>query len=437
VDSNTLRTLVNPEEGWVDRRIFWDRSVYEIELERIFARCWVFVAHESQLPAPGDFLTTFMGEDSVIVSRDRRGEIGVFLNSCPHRGNRVCFADAGRARAFTCNYHGWSFGLGGELLAVPEEELYAATPGFRKADLGLRRARVGSYKGLVFATFDPEAPSLEDYLGDFRWYLDIILDNDEGGSELVGGVIRSRMACNWKLPAENFAGDSYHAPWTHASGAHAAFDGGAVRINQAESFHANVHGHGLEFGLDFIGNAATMKDRRVIAYMKERRAAVEARLGVLRTRMWGSVSSGNVFPNLGYLPGYFTLRTWIPRGPHEVEIHVWSLVNRNAPDEVKEGFRTGVMRAFSPAGILEMDDGENWEHSTGVNAGYVTRRERLHYGLGLDSEIDHPELPGRVYAGQINDANQRAFYQRWLDLMTTPRWADVPDRSRRPAMAPS
>lgn len=98
--------LLDLENGWIDRRIFFDRDIYEAELERIFARCWLFVAHESQIAAPGDFLTTYMGEDAVIVARGRDRSINVFLNSCTHRGNRVCFAEAGRARSFVCNYHG-------------------------------------------------------------------------------------------------------------------------------------------------------------------------------------------------------------------------------------------------------------------------------------------------------------------------------------------
>lgn len=424
-----LRSLVNLDEGWVSRRIFWDREIYELELDRIFSRSWLFVGHESQLEGAGSFLTTSMGQDAVIVARNRSGDIEVMLNSCPHRGNRLCFADAGKSRSFVCNYHGWAFGLSGELLGVPEEQIYSASPRFDKGKLGLRKARVATYLGLIFATFDETAPSLDDFLGDFRWYLDIMLDSSSAGTELAGGVIRSVMACNWKFPAENFAGDSYHAPWTHASGAFAAFDGGSVRINQADSFHANVNGHGLEFGLDGIGNAATMRDPVVLDWMRERQAGVASRLGALRSKMWGSVSSGNVFPNLGYLPGYFTLRTWVPRGPHEIEIHVWSLVNSDAPEAVKDGFRRGVMRSFSPAGILEMDDGENWEHSTATNAGIVTRDERLHYGLGLESEIEHDELPGHVFIGQMNDANQRAFYRRWLDLMCAEEWSAVPDRA--------
>ena len=98
--------LVDIKEGWVDRRIFCEQDIYEQELYRIFARSWLFVAHDSQIPNPGDFLTTTMGEDGVIVSRQKDGSVKVFLNSCPHRGNKVCFADAGNARRFTCNYHG-------------------------------------------------------------------------------------------------------------------------------------------------------------------------------------------------------------------------------------------------------------------------------------------------------------------------------------------
>jgi ethylbenzene dioxygenase alpha subunit len=75
-----------------------------------------------------------------------------------------------------------------------------------------------------------------------------------------------------------------------------------------------------------------------------------------------------------------------------------------------------------------MDDGENWEGNTVTNRGFVTRHEKLHYGCGLSRRIEHPDLPGIVYAGQYNDANQRAFYQRWADLMNADSWADVPQR---------
>lgn len=426
--NDELLALSGLDDGWLDRRVFWDRDVYELELERIFARCWLFVAHESQLPKPGAFITTWMGEDNVLVVRRRDGSIGAYLNSCPHRGNRVCTAEVGTARGFVCNYHGWSFGLDGGLTGVHESAAFGREPGFDRSRLGLTPvAQLDTYKGLVFATFDPGAPPLSDYLGDFAFYLDVILDNDEGGTEFAGGSIKSVLGCNWKIAAENFAGDALHAGWTHASGAEAMLGRGVPDLGaeDAESYHVNANGHCWEFNLDGVGNAATLGDPRVVAYLRDHEKRFAERLGDLRARMVGSISSVNVFPNFSFLPGQNTFRTWQPKGPHRTELHTWVLVNRNAPQEVKDAWRKGAMMTFSPSGVFEMDDGENWELATRSNAGVVTRKQRLYYGLGSGTAIEHPELPGNVHRGQINDANQRAFYRRWSQLLRARAWDEA------------
>lgn len=417
-DAADIRSLVDLEGGRIDRRVYWDDAIYRLELERIFARCWLFVAHESQVAKPGDFLTTYMGEDGVIVTRGEDGTIGVFLNSCTHRGNKICLAEAGNRRRFTCNYHGWTFDAKGALVGLPQEEIYRKTcPGFDKADLGLRRARVESYKGLVFATFDDQAESLDQFLGDYRWYLDVLLDNDEGGTEFLPGNIKSRMQCNWKFPAENFAGDSYHAAWTHNSGAVAMLGVGVGKSNQERSYQVNINGHGWQFGLDMVGNAMVLGEQDIVDYLRQREEQVAARLGKLRSRMVGAISSANMFPHTSFLPGQNTFRTWHPKGPSGIELHTWVLVNRSAPQSLKDLYMKGVMRTFSPSGTLEMDDGDNWENATQANQGVVTRRQKLHYGLGMDSAIEHEELRGSVHLRKYNDTNQRAFYGKWLEFM--------------------
>ena len=425
---------VDTEEGWIDRRIFWDRDIYDAELENVFARSWLYVGHESQIAKPGDFLTTYMGEDSVILSRKKDGGIAVFINSCPHRGNRVCFADAGNTRQFICNYHGWSFGNGGELLGMHEEYIYKeCSKNFDKEKLSLPPARVDTYKGLIFATFDPDAPDLLDYMGDFAWYLDMLVDNDEGGTEVIGGAVRNVLNCNWKFPAENFHGDAYHVGWNHLAGS-MAFGGQGFKADQTKSFQMNSNGHGWETAVGGGAMITAHNSGPVLEYALANIPKIEQRLGKERAEIYGSISSVTMFPNFSFLPGLNTIRVWRPKGPTKTEIWAWVLVNKNAPDEVKRDMRKGVMRTFSPSGMLEMDDGENWENATLSNKGAVTRRQKLHYGMNLNAPPGPDYLPGNVHMGQIGDNNQLAMYQRWADLMDAPSWADVPDR-RKPKKA--
>ncbi len=423
-----LGNLVDAEKGIIDRRIFCEQDIYELELKNIFARCWNFVAHESQVKEFGDFITTYIGEDAVIVTRAKDMSINVMLNSCPHRGNKVCFAGEGKVRSFVCNYHGWAFGLDGALNGMPANELYDNTPGFDKSDWGLHRARVETYKGLVFATFDHSAPSLETFLGDFRWYLDAILDNDDQGTEFLPGTTRSVMDCNWKYPADNFVGDIYHALWTHLGGAEATLApyGGVVVTNE-DSYQASVNGHGWEFSVaNNFGNAATMGDKEIIKYMRAREDEITAKLGDVRAKMWGSVGSACIFPSLAFLPGYFTFRTFLPKGPNQTELHTWTLVPKEASDEIKDRWRKGCMRTFSPTGILEMDDGENWEHATAANKGLVTRNQKLCYSMSPVEQDTSGALPGTVHKGQLTDANQRLFFKRYGEFMDAETWDDIP-----------
>src|SRR5215510_13805653 len=150
--------LVDKDGGLVSPHIFVDRDIYQRELTAIFARCWLYLGHESQLARPGDFLTTYMGADPVLVTKAPDGSLHAYLNSCRHRGMRVCQADEGNTQTFTCPYHGWTYGSDGTLRGVPQErKLYRNRLARERWGL-IPVARLDTYKGLIFATFDPAAP---------------------------------------------------------------------------------------------------------------------------------------------------------------------------------------------------------------------------------------------------------------------------------------
>ncbi|WP_051466958.1 aromatic ring-hydroxylating oxygenase subunit alpha [Actinomadura oligospora] len=423
------RAFVDGERTLVDRTIFSDPVLHRRELGRVFARSWLFLAHESQFERPGDFFTTFMGADPVIVTRQRDGGYRVLLNSCRHRGMRVCRYDSGNARAFTCSYHGWSYGIDGSLIAVPEEK---AAYGDRldRSAWGLAAApRVETFKGLVFGTWDTEIPPLPEYLGDMAYYLDIVLDPDGKGTVALPGVHRWRMRGNWKLAAEQFAGDSYHVLSTHLSAviAEASLRDDELRVPTTGFQVAMSGGHGLgafdgSEDFDYWRTAGFPED--VCAWMAARADRAERHLGRARARD-AVLIHGNVFPNLSLLPIRSSLRVWHPRGPDALEVHSWSIVPADAPPFVRRALLLDYGRHFGPSGTWEQDDSEQWHYSTADGDGFITRGLPLHYrmGHGRAPRTSFPEFPGSI-DGLFSEANQRCFYERWSELMAVPHPAE-------------
>src|SRR4030095_9856863 len=115
-----LASHVDTEKGFISREIFVDADLYKEELDKVFTRAWLFIGHESLIPKPGDFYTTRMGEESVILCRDKKGVVHAFLNSCRHRGMKVCRYEQGNTSIFTCPYHSWTYTTDGKLQGVPQ-----------------------------------------------------------------------------------------------------------------------------------------------------------------------------------------------------------------------------------------------------------------------------------------------------------------------------
>jgi 3-phenylpropionate/trans-cinnamate dioxygenase alpha subunit len=425
-----IKSLIDPEAGLIDRRIFADREIYQLERERIFARCWLYLGHECEIPNPGDFVTAYMGEEPVILWRDLNRQIHAYLNVCRHRGNRVCRADRGNAKVFTCSYHGWTYSSEGKLAIVP---LPDAFPGLDREQWGLVPvAQLSSYKGLIFATFDPSAPPLLDYLGDMAWYLDILLDRREGGTE-VSGPHRWIVDANWKTAAENFGGDGYHISYTHGSARELGVDttSSSTRKWNKGCQIACANGHILVSWLtpaDDAGPWFAQPDDELFNYMKEYAGEIEQRLGEVRARQI-SPSAGTVFPNFSVHWLTRTIRVWQPRGPDKMEIWSWAIVDKAASPKIKDRMRFVSQYRFSPSGIFEQDDMDNWIQVTGAAKSLIARRYPANYQMRGSEEIIENDLPGRL-ASRFSDNNQLNLYMHWAKMMEASNWNEIAGAER-------
>ena len=158
ITPETINSFVDADQGIISRESSSSRTSTRRSSSRSFARAWLFVGHESQVPNPGDYFISRMGEESVILSRDRRDEIHVFLNTCLHRGMKVCATTRATRPLFTCPYHGWSYSTDGKLIGrtlVPP----AATTGLDKENSGPgRSAQDGRLQGHGLGRWDKDAP---------------------------------------------------------------------------------------------------------------------------------------------------------------------------------------------------------------------------------------------------------------------------------------
>lgn len=436
--------LVDLDAGLVSREIFVSEAVYREELEKLFTRAWLFVGHESQIPNPGDFFTSRMGEESVILVRDKAGEIHVFLNSCRHRGMKVCRYESGNTSLFTCPYHSWTYSTDGRLRGVPlYKALYEDVLDREQWSL-IEVARLANYKGTIWATWDPAAPDFESWLGDAKVHLDQALDCRDGrpgGSEVIG-LHKWVFPANWKYAAENFLGDTYHNP-SHRSvdligiGPSARQGVKGRRDNELE--HAKhvwisfPEGHGVHSAVqpeDEPYVEQFKNDPEIEEYFRHCHEERKRRLGD-EARLLPFV--GTIFPNTSYHGRQPRgLCAWHPHSPTETEAWRFFLVDADAPKAVKNFLRQYYMRYSGPAGMTEQDDLENWLYATRASMGTVARRYPFNYQQSMNAAEVNPVVNGLRVRGevstQVTEHMARGYYRRWADYLDGADWDTLTGR---------
>lgn len=441
ISVQVLDDLVSLERGEVDRRIYSDPEIFEAEMERIFARAWLFLCHETQIPEAGDFFQSVMGRDNVLVVRQKDDTVRALLNTCAHRGNAVCRAEEGNAKSFLCTYHGWSYGIDGRLKGVPGfKEFYDGE--LDKSQRGLAPvAQVASYRGFVFGTNDPTAPPLEDFLGATgRLGLDLLACR--GDMAVIPGVQKFLMDCNWKFALDNLF-DWYHPQVSHASAFAPGVLGGVVGGLSSPGDAIDVSGvemqAGGELGVPVTGITGTKFDQVVVLGefghgIGGPRAGSPGDVDVnptWRTRPEVQDALGPVGLTVAGHPSIFP-STWItttnqlslriPRTPTSTEIWWFSFTDRSLPKEMQDMLTQLQIRIFGPAGLLEQDDGENWVQSTMQTHGVASRRVKhlVNMGVGRGKVVKEHGLAH--VDGLTSEYGQLWTYHSWAQWMKGLDW---------------
>lgn len=165
------------------RSIFTDPQLFEFEIKHIFEGNWVFLAHESQIPEPGDYFTLTLGRQPVIITRDKQHALHALINSCAHRGAMLCRRKTGNKNSFTCPFHGWTFGNNGKLLKAKDESTGGYPETFKhEGSHDLKKLpRFASYRGFLFGSLSEDVQPLETYLGETCKIIDLMVDQAPEG----------------------------------------------------------------------------------------------------------------------------------------------------------------------------------------------------------------------------------------------------------------
>ena len=372
------RSLVEPDR--VHKRCYTDQAIFDAEIARIFERTWIYVGHDSQVKNVGDYYTTTIGRQPVIMTRGRDGRVHVLYNRCPHRGAQICADFSGNTGAtFKCPYHAWRFNLDGSLLKVPVIEGYDGTrfdpkdPNFSMKPV----ARVAAYRGFVFASLVADVPPLEEFLGGAKIAFDDMCNRaPDGEVEIVPNCFRMMQKSNWKIFFENQL-DAVHPSVTHEAAGRAALDVEKdIERRTGKKPHLQYHylsAFTMPFHkFDSMTNTGLPNGHLVFnGYMDLRRADPEmveylkimhARHGEKRTEEILGVDLHHVivYPCLSVQPPLQQLRAIRPIGPDRTLSEIWHFRLKGAPEGMYRRALAYYQLVNSPSTTINADDLENW-----------------------------------------------------------------------------
>ncbi|MCH8531799.1 MAG: aromatic ring-hydroxylating dioxygenase subunit alpha [Saccharospirillum sp.] len=406
------------KEDRVHKSLYSDPEIFEQELDRIFNNTWVWVGHESEVPEVGSYKTATIGRQSVILSRDRKKELHVLVNRCKHRGATVCEGKKGKTRAFTCPYHGWGYALNGELRALPKPEEYEGV--IDKKDYPLDKLRHETYNGMVFATFNDQIESLEDFLGGAKKWIDLFMKQGGGYPVKVLGDHRFRFPGNWKIQLENTT-DAYHFPIIHKSFISSLDDQTSDIfdfLDGAGYVEDLGNGHSVMVMIPELVNLEDNLDEPIPERFEQLAEALraegheEAEVRKLVRAAHGTGFNLNLYPNVACSMAFF--RVLNPVSVGETEIHHVAIGGEGAP----EAFNQKRMRLHEhfqgPMGFGTPDDAEAWERvqkgaQSGTDGWILLNRGQANL---------HTSKDGNVAGAVCSETGMRAAYQQWLRSMT-------------------
>jgi anthranilate 1,2-dioxygenase large subunit len=362
-DYDPIGAFPNGDGSRVPFRVFSSQEVYDLEQERIYrGPTWNFLGLEAEIPKPGDYKSTFIGDTSVVMTRADDGTLAAWVNRCSHRGAIICRQKRGNAKMHTCVYHQWSFGAKGNLQGVPfrrgRGEKLGMPDDFKLSDHNLRQLRVDSYGGLVFATFSDEVESLADYIGpQMRPYVDRIFHKP---IEYLG-CTRQYSKSNWKLYIENVK-DPYHASLLHLF--HTTFNIFRVNMEMRCVLDEKRGLHSIILALKGEDeNPEAYKEQQIRSYDEKFRLEDPSVLAMVKE--YEELATNHIqpiFPQLVIQQIHNTLvaRQILPKGPDAFELvfHFFGYVD-DTPE--LRNLRIKQANLVGPSGYISMEDTEATE----------------------------------------------------------------------------